>query len=182
MRDQFGGYCYLNNAAVAAQRLRSRGAGRVAILDVDYHHGNGTQDIFYDRDDVLYCSIHCDPLAEFPFFFGHAEETGTGEGTGRNFNLPLPRGTRADAWFEALEHALEWIESSGCDHLVVSLGVDTFEADPISHFRLGRDAFAPMGERIAQLGLPTVFVLEGGYASDELGDNVVSVLTGFGSA
>lgn len=179
-KDQFGGYCYLNNSALAAQRLRDRGAGRVAVLDVDYHHGNGTQDIFYERDDVLHASIHADPVQEFPYFLGHADETGAGAGLGANRNLPLPRGTEAEAWFEALETALGWINQSGApDGLVVALGLDTFEDDPISHFKLAAGDYVRLGRRLADIGLPTVLVLEGGYATEALGANVVNVLNGF---
>lgn len=179
MRDQFGGYCYVNNAAVAAERLIELGAARVAILDVDYHHGNGTQDIFYGRDDVIFCSIHADPLVEFPYFLGHRDETGEGPGEGSNLNLPLPHGTDATAWFEQLDRAALWIKASGAEMLVVSLGVDTFEHDPISRFRLSRSDFTEIGRRIVDLDLPTVLVMEGGYATEELGKNVVEVLSGF---
>jgi acetoin utilization deacetylase AcuC-like enzyme len=178
--DYFGGYCFLNNAAIAACHLLHRGAERVAILDVDYHHGNGTQDIFYERDDVLFCSIHCDPRQEFPFFLGHAEETGRGAGEGCNLNLPLAPGSDWAAWSEALEHALAAAGRYGPDALVVSLGVDTYERDPISAFRLRTDDYPRLGERIAALGLPTLFILEGGYAVPEIGDNVVNVLRGYG--
>lgn len=177
-RDFFGGYCFLNHAAIAAQALRDAGCARVAILDVDYHHGNGTQDIFYDRADVLFVSIHGDPLTEYPFFLGHADETGRGAGLGFNSNLPLPAGTTADAWFAALDQALARIAAFKPDALVVSLGVDTFEGDPISHFKLKTADYPRMGERIAALRLPTLFAMEGGYAVAEIGDNVVGVLTG----
>ena len=174
-----GGYCFLNNAAVAAQALRNQGAQRVALLDVDYHHGNGTQSIFYDRADVLFISIHGDPRTEYPFYLGHADETGVGEGAGFNLNLPLPAGTSATTWFDALESACARIASQGADALVVSLGLDTFEGDPISKFALASADFTRVGERLARAGLPTVFVLEGGYAAAELGTNAVNVLDGF---
>ncbi len=182
MRDQFGGYCYLNNAALATERLLELGADRVAMLDVDYHHGNGTQDIFYGRDDVLFCSIHADPRDEFPYFLGHGDERGEGPGEGSNLNLPLPRGTGAEAWFEAFATAAAWLLAAGADALVVSLGVDTFEHDPISHFRLATHDYPTLGHRIAGLGLPTLLVMEGGYATDALGTNVVGVLQGFSDA
>jgi acetoin utilization deacetylase AcuC-like enzyme len=178
--DYFGGYCFVNTAALAACHLRERGADRVAILDVDYHHGNGTQDTFYDRADVLFCSIHCDPRQEFPFFLGHAEETGRGNGEGCNLNLPLPPGSDWAAWSGALEQALAATARYAPDVLVVSLGVDTYERDPISAFRLRTDDYPRLGERIASLGLPTVFILEGGYAIAEIGANVVNVLRGYG--
>lgn len=177
--DFMGGYCFLNNAAVAAQVLRNQGAQRVALLDVDYHHGNGTQSIFYDRADVLFISIHGDPRTEYPFYLGHADETGVGEGAGFNLNLPLPVGTSATTWFDALESACARIASQGADALVVSLGLDTFEGDPISKFALASADFTRVGERLARAGLPTVFVLEGGYAAAELGTNAVNVLDGF---
>jgi acetoin utilization deacetylase AcuC-like enzyme len=178
-RDIFGGYCYLNNAAIAAEVMRQSGVGRVGILDVDYHHGNGTQDIFYEREDVVFCSIHADPATDFPYFLGYADEQGWGAGEGRNRNISMPVGTDAERWLAALDEALAWLELLRVEALVVSLGVDTFVGDPISHFTLGSDAYPVMGERIGALGLPSVFVLEGGYASDALGQNVVSVLAGF---
>lgn len=177
--DFMGGYCFLNNAAVAAQTLRERGAQRVVVLDVDYHHGNGTQSIFYQRNDVLFISVHGDPRTEYPFYLGHADETGEGEGDGFNLNLPLPAGTNAHTWFEALEAACKRITAFGADGLVVSLGLDTFEGDPISRFALATSDFTRLGERLAQLGLPSVFVLEGGYAAAELGTNAVNVIDGF---
>lgn len=177
--DFMGGYCFLNNAAVAAQVLRNQGAARVALLDVDYHHGNGTQSIFYERSDVLFISIHGDPRTEYPFYLGHADETGAGQGVGFNLNLPLPAGTSAATWFDALESACQRIAADGAEALVISLGLDAFEGDPISRFALASDDFTRLGERLAHLGLPTVFVLEGGYAAAELGTNAVNVLDGF---
>ncbi|MEM9202215.1 MAG: histone deacetylase family protein [Actinomycetota bacterium] len=179
MRDQFGGYCYLNNAAISAQALRDAGHSRVALLDVDYHHGNGTQDIFYDRNDVRVCNIHADPREEFPYFLGHADELGAGKGEGHNRNIPLPRGTTAEPWFAALDAGIDWVTGNQPSALVVSLGLDTFEDDPISHFALQRHDFVELGRRLAALGLPSVLVLEGGYATAALGDNVVAVLDGF---
>ena len=178
-RDLYGGYCFLNNAAVAAQYLRDTGAARVAILDVDFHHGNGTQDIFYDRPDVLYVSLHGDPAQAFPYFSGYADETGGGAGAGFTLNLPLRRGTEFGAWQEALCVALRRIEDFKTDALVVSLGIDTFAQDPISFFRLQSADFFTYGRMIGACGLPTLFVLEGGYAVGEIGVNVVNVLTGF---
>ncbi|MBS1209221.1 MAG: acetylpolyamine aminohydrolase [Proteobacteria bacterium] len=175
----FGGYCFLNNAAIAAQALRDGGAKRVAILDVDFHHGNGTQDIFYRRGDVFFASIHGDPATEYPFFLGHADETGEGAGAGCNLNLPLPAGTSVAGWFTALEAALERIGAFKPEALVVSLGVDAFAGDPISKFQLQTPDYRHLGERLQGLGLPTLFVLEGGYAVAEIGDNVVAALQGF---
>lgn len=177
--DFMGGYCFLNNAAVAAQALRNGGAGRVAVLDVDYHHGNGTQAIFYDRADVLFVSLHGDPRTEYPFYLGHADERGHGAGEGFNLNLPLPAGSSAERWFDALDAASRRIAEHRGDALVVSLGLDTFEGDPISRFHLRRSDFTRLGQRLARLGLPTLFVLEGGYAAAELGENVVEVMRGF---
>ncbi len=178
--DQFGGYCYLNNAAIAAQRLLDKGASRVAVLDVDYHHGNGTQSIFYERSDVLFASIHADPKVEFPYFAGHAGETGTGAGAGWNLNLPLPHGTGIESWGAALNLALGRIADSGAEAIVVSLGVDTFKGDPISRFLLDTSDYPVIAARIAGLGLPTVVVQEGGYAVEAIGTNVAAFLTGFG--
>ena len=177
--DFFGGYCFLNNAALAAQHLRHAGIKKVAVLDVDYHHGNGTQAIFYDRPDVYFASIHGDPRTEYPFYLGHADETGSGAGLGANLNLPLPRGTDYATWAQALEAALAGIAKFGADALVVSLGMDTFEGDPISGFKLKTDDYLRIGERLAKAGLPTVFIFEGGYAVEEVGVNAVNVLQGF---
>ncbi|MDP3355331.1 MAG: histone deacetylase family protein [Polaromonas sp.] len=177
--DFMGGYCFLNNAAVAAQALRNAGHQRVAVLDVDYHHGNGTQSIFYDRADVLFVSLHGDPRTEYPFYLGHADETGAGAGLGFNLNLPLPAGASVDAWFAALEQACIRITRYSAQALVVSLGLDTFADDPICTFALRADDFHRLGQRLAALGLPTVFVLEGGYAAEALGVNAVQVLDGF---
>jgi acetoin utilization deacetylase AcuC-like enzyme len=177
--DFFGGYCFLNNAALAAQYLRDSGLERVAVLDVDYHHGNGTQAIFYERSDVFFASIHGDPRTEYPFFLGHADECGQGAGLGFNLNLPLPRGSDYARWSEALELALEAIAEYGAQALVVSLGVDTFAGDPISGFALQSQDYLRMGERIAHAGLPTVLVFEGGYAVDAVGVNVANVLQAF---
>ncbi|MEL6870782.1 MAG: histone deacetylase family protein [Pseudomonadota bacterium] len=181
-RDQFGGYCYLNNAAVAAQRLRDLGAAKVAVLDIDYHHGNGTQDIFYARDDVLTCSIHADPANRFPWFIGYAAERGVGAGEGSNLNLPLPLGSAFDAWRDALHVAIAAIRKAGCDALVVALGVDTFEHDPISDFKLKTEHYPLVGTDIAALQLPTALIMEGGYLTEQLGENVAGVLQGFAQA
>lgn len=177
--DFFGGYCFLNNAALAAKHLRNAGMKKVAVLDVDYHHGNGTQAIFYDRPDVYFASIHGDPRTEYPFYLGHADETGSGAGLGANLNLPLPRGTDYATWAQALEAALAGIARFGADALVVSLGMDTFEGDPISGFKLKTDDYLRIGKRLAKAGLPTVFIFEGGYAVEEVGVNAVNVLQGF---
>ena len=174
-----GGYCYINNAAVAAQWFLDQGAKKVAILDVDYHHGNGTQEIFYARDDVLVLNLHCDPMVEYPFFLGHADEHGAGPGEGFNVNYPLPAGTAWQPWSAALDDACDRLLAFAPDVVVVSLGVDTFEKDPISQFKLKTEDFPKIGKRIAALGLPTLFVMEGGYAVAEIAVNAVGVLTGF---
>ena len=177
--DFFGGYCFLNNAALAAQHLRDAGLAKVAVLDIDYHHGNGTQSIFYDRADVFFASIHGDPRTEFPFYLGHADECGAGAGLGTNLNLPLPRGTGFEVWSQALDTALQAIAKFGANALVVSLGMDTFAGDPISGFTLASADYLRVGQRIAQAGLPTALVFEGGYAVAEVGVNAVNVLEGF---
>ncbi|MBN9237121.1 MULTISPECIES: histone deacetylase family protein [Phyllobacteriaceae] len=174
-----GGYCYINNAAVAAQWFLDQGAKRIAILDVDYHHGNGTQEIFYARADVQVLNLHGDPMVEYPYFLGHADEDGEGAGEGFNINYPLPFGTTWEAWNAALEDACAKLAAYAPDVVVVSLGVDTFEKDPISQFKLKSGDYPKIGARIARLNLPTLFVMEGGYAVDEIGVNAVGVLTGF---
>ena len=180
--DVMGGYCYLNNAAIAAQAFIDQGRRKVAILDVDYHHGNGTQDIFYRRSDVLFTSIHGDPAEEFPFFLGYADELGEGEGEGCNFNYPLAMGSSWETWSAALEQACQRIAEYGAEVLVVSLGVDTYMEDPISQFKLDSPDYLSMGRRIAALGLPTLFIMEGGYAVEAIGVNAVNVLEGFEGA
>ena len=177
--DFMGGYCFVNNAAVAAQGLLDRGCQRVAILDVDYHHGNGTQSIFYERPDVLFVSIHGDPRTEYPFYLGHADETGAGPGHGFNLNLPVIAGASAAIWFEALETACARIAAHRPEALVVSLGLDTYADDPISTFELQSADFTRLGARLKRLGLPMLFVLEGGYAASELGRNAANVVEGF---
>ncbi len=174
-----GGYCFINNAAVAAQALLDRGAKRVAIYDVDYHHGNGTQEIFYARNDVLVINLHADPRQEYPYYLGFADETGAGAGEGFNLNLPMPHGTGWQGFDAALQAANRKIDAFSPDAIIVSLGVDTFEKDPISQFKLKSEDYPKIGRRIAALGKPTLFVQEGGYAVAEIGVNAVGVLTGF---
>jgi len=178
-RSTYGGYCFLNNAALAAQELRDRGFGRVAVLDVDYHHGNGTQEIFYTRGDVLFVSIHGTPDTEYPYFLGYADERGIDAGEGFTRNFPLPAGSGWEGYRAALAEALEEIAQFGADALVVSLGVDTFEGDPISSFKLAGRHFPLIGAMIAALLLPTVLVQEGGYAAEEIGENVLGILEAF---
>jgi acetoin utilization deacetylase AcuC-like enzyme len=182
MSRAMGGYCFINNAAVAAEWLRSQGCARLAILDVDYHHGNGTQEIFYARDDVQVVNIHADPRVEYPYFLGHADERGAGAGTGYNLNLPLPHGTGFSDWSAALDAGCAAIDAFGPDVLIVSLGVDTYHGDPISQFRLQTPDYPAIGARIARLGRPTLFVMEGGYAVEAIGANAVGVLSGFEDA
>ncbi len=179
-REYMAGYCYLNYAAIAAQYMRDAGAAKVAILDVDFHHGNGTQDIFYARDDIFFASLHGEPDYHFPYFWGHKDEIGSGIGSGFNANYPLPAGTHYSAWKEALMSALERITDFGADALIVSLGVDTFENDPISSFKLKTPDYADYGREIAALNLPSVLIMEGGYGVPEIGDNLAGVLSGFG--
>ena len=176
--DMAGGFCYLNNSAIAAQHL-GKTVDRVAILDVDLHHGNGTQSIFYDRADVLTVSIHADPVRFYPFFWGHADERGEGAGLGYNYNLPLPRKTADDGFLATLEKALGRISSFAPQALVVALGLDAFEGDPFGGLSVSTAGFARIGAVIAQLSLPTVIVQEGGYMCDALGENLTSFLTGF---
>lgn len=176
---QYGGYCFLNNAAIAAERFLQNGAKRVSILDVDFHHGNGTQEIFYQRSDVQFLSLHGDPNVFFPHFLGYQDEKGAGAGEGFNHNYPLPNGTAYEPWREALVAAIKEIERYKPDALVISLGVDTFEQDPISGFKLKSEDFTKYGKLIARLNLPSVFIMEGGYAIDAIGVNTVNVLEGF---
>jgi acetoin utilization deacetylase AcuC-like enzyme len=176
--DVFGGYCYLNNAAIAAQWFADQGL-RPAILDVDYHHGNGTQTIFYRRDDVLFVSIHADPSFAYPHFLGFADECGEGVGEGFNLNLPLPRGTAWADYSPALDAAFARLANFSPDVLLVSLGLDTFDDDPISQFKLQAPDYLRMGERIASLGKPALFLFEGGYNLQALAEITVNVLEGF---
>ncbi len=177
--DVAGGFCFINNSAVAAQRMRDDGR-RVAILDVDLHHGNGTQGIFYAHAEVLTVSLHADPARFYPFFWGHADERGEGPGLGYNLNLPLPRKSGDNVFLEALEAAFRRIRAFGPEALVVALGLDAFEGDPFGGLCVTTPGFARMAEAIAGLALPTVIVQEGGYLCDELGDNLAAFLTGFG--
>jgi acetoin utilization deacetylase AcuC-like enzyme len=178
--DSYAGYCFLNNAAIAAAAWADRSA-RVAILDVDYHHGNGTQQIFWERADVCVVSLHADPAREYPFFSGYADERGAGSGDGTTHNYPLPLGTDWAGYAPALDDAVSVIGRYAPDGLIVSLGVDTAAEDPDT-FRLVADDYPRLGAAIARLRLPTVFVQEGGYDLGVLGRNVVGVLRGFEDA
>ena len=175
----YGGSCYLNNAALAAQALRDAGRQRVAVVDVDVHHGNGTQAIFWGRGDVLYGSLHVDPAAGwFPHVLGHADETGDGDGEGATRNLPLPEGAGDGAWLEAVADLAGWVADAGCDALVVSLGVDAAADDPESPLQVTADGFHAAGRLLGGLGLPSVLVQEGGYHLPSLGGLVAAYLDG----
>ena len=176
-RSAFGGSCYLNNAAIAAQRLRDNGAARVAIVDVDAHHGNGAQAIFWERDDVLTGSVHVDPRAGwFPHFLGTDAELGAGAGAGANRNLPLAPGTADEGWLAAVADLARWVE--GVDALVVALGVDAAAGDPESPLLVSEEGYREAGTRLGALGLPTVVVQEGGYDLETIGSLVRAFLEG----
>jgi acetoin utilization deacetylase AcuC-like enzyme len=176
-KDYAGGYCFINNASVAANWLSSK--GKVSILDIDYHAGNGTQDIFYERGDVLTISIHGDPDFEYPHYIGYADETGAGAGLGFHKNFSLAKGTGDEGYLSALNKALKLIQSFAPNYLVVSAGMDTFDGDPLGTFKVTRTGFAEIGKRIATLGLPTAVIMEGGYANEALGTNIVTLLENF---
>lgn len=175
--DVYGGYCYLNHAAIAASCLN--GAGRVAVLDVDYHHGNGTQAIFYGEDAVLFVSLHADPNRKYPYFSGYTDEVGDGAGRGFNLNLPLEAGVGERGYLAALDRGLAAVGAFGPAFLVVSLGVDIYRGDPLGDFDLGLEAFSKVGRRIGEMGLPTLFVQEGGYDLETVGACVWNTLEGF---
>lgn len=177
--DFYGGYCFLNNAAIAAQYCLDNSAARVAVIDVDYHHGNGTQEIFYGRADVLTASLHGDPMTEYPFYLGHADEVGVAAGVGFNLNVPLAAGSSTELWFAALARIIERVRVYQPDVLIVALGVDTAQVDPISQFALQSNDFKHIGLALAQLQLPTLITMEGGYAVDDIGVNVANVLSAF---
>ncbi len=177
MRGAMGGYCFINNAAVAAQQLVQQGA-RVAVLDIDYHHGNGTQDIFYNRNDVLTVSIHANPSFEYPYYLGYTDEIGTGDGAGYNVNIPLPAGTTIETYLTALKVACQRILEFRAEVLVISVGFDTFHADPLGTFQLQTENYAVIAASISKLELPTLIVQEGGYATDDLGRNAQTFLRG----
>jgi acetoin utilization deacetylase AcuC-like enzyme len=179
-RDVFGGYCYFNNPALAAKRLGQ--LGKVAVLDIDFHHGNGTQDIFYDCGEVLTVSIHGDPELVYPYFSGHAEEVGEGAGEGANLNLPLPPGASIQAFLAALDTALDRIRAFGPWALVLAVGFDTCRGDPAGSFDLTTRHYPEIARRIAGLGYPTVIVQEGGYHTARLGKNAVTFLKAYDEA
>jgi acetoin utilization deacetylase AcuC-like enzyme len=175
--DQAGGFCFLNNSAIAAQRLLAAGR-RPVILDVDVHHGNGTQGVFYERGDVLTVSIHADPSAFYPHFWGYAQETGAGEGEGANLNLPLAMGSGDNEVLQALETANEAASNFGADVFVVALGLDAHESDPFQALKVTTPGFTKMAEAISAAGQPLVCVQEGGYLSEHLGQNLTAFLSG----
>ena len=164
-----GGHCYLNNAALAAERLRERGAARVAVLDLDSHHGNGTRGIFWERGDVLFASVHGDPAGYYPWYVGHAAERGAGPGADCNLNLPLARDTGDAGWLEAAAAALDAVRRFRPDALVLSLGFDASADEPLAFLRVSDDGFARAAALVARLGLPVAVVQEGGYNLDRLG-------------
>ena len=176
-KDYAGGYCFINNASVAANWLSSK--GKVALLDIDYHCGNGTQDIFYDRDDVLTISIHADPNFEYPHYAGYANETGTGKGLGFHKNLPLDKSTDNAGYLAALEEALSLIRKFEPKYLVLSAGMDIYAEDPLGTIKVTTDGIGEIGKRISALDLPTVIIMEGGYANEVLGKNIVNLLGEF---
>jgi acetoin utilization deacetylase AcuC-like enzyme len=178
--ERASGFCYLNNAAIAAQYLRATNP-KVAILDLDVHHGNGTQSIFYARDDVLTVSIHANPHRFYPFYWGHEEERGRGPGTGFNINIPVPLRSDDEVWLGALHYALEQISAFAPPVLVLALGLDAHEADPLRGGRMTTAGFERVGARVGALNIPTVIIQEGGYLTEQLGGNLASFLGGFQS-
>jgi acetoin utilization deacetylase AcuC-like enzyme len=176
------GYCFFNNAAITAHEAVRRTHGKIVVLDVDYHHGNGTQQIFYGRDDVMYVSLHGDPDRAYPYFVGYADETGTGKGANANLNLPLPLACDDATFLLRVDEACEAIARFGPELVVVSLGVDTFREDPLSDLDVSQEIFAATGARVADLGLPMVMLQEGGYFGPLLGDNVRRWLRGAATA
>ncbi|WP_417514344.1 histone deacetylase family protein [Minwuia sp.] len=176
--DMAGGFCFLNNVAIAAQRAVAAGR-RPAILDVDIHHGNGTQGIFYSRGDVMNVSVHADPTNYYPFFCGYAAERGDGAGAGRNLNLPLAHGSGDDAYLDAIGRGLDAVQRFGADILLISLGLDPQENDPLGVLKVTTGGFRRAGARVAAAQTATVIVQEGGYLCDELGANLAAFLDGF---
>jgi acetoin utilization deacetylase AcuC-like enzyme len=180
--SNYGGYCFFNNAAIAAHHIATTTGTKVTVLDVDYHHGNGTQEIFYERGDVQYVSLHGDPVRAYPYTIGYADETGAGAGAGCNLNVPLPERIGDDAYLDVLTGALSAIGAFGPSVVVVSLGLDTFVTDPICDFSITAEGFERCGRAVGSLGLPTVVVQEGGYDVDMLGENVRRWLTGLAAS
>jgi acetoin utilization deacetylase AcuC-like enzyme len=177
-RSMYGGYCFLNNAAIAAEAIVKATGERVAILDVDYHHGNGSQQIFWRRSDVRYVSIHAHPDRAYPYFLGRADETGEGEGSGENLNIPLRGGATNEEYLAAVDRALDVITAAPGSVIVVSLGFDTNGLDPIGDFALTTDAYHEVGRRVADTGRRLVILQEGGYHRPSLGENARAWLRG----
>ncbi len=176
-KDYAAGYCFINNAAVAANSLAPK--GRVSVLDIDYHAGNGTQDIFYNRSDVLTISIHADPALEYPYYAGYVDETGIDEGIGFHRNFPLPAGTDDAHYLVTLNEAIQMVKTFQPSSLVVSVGMDIYDGDPLGKFNITQKGIQQIGDKIADIGLPTLFVMEGGYANEVLGENTVALLSMF---
>jgi len=177
-RSMYGGYCFFNNAAIVAEAITAATGERVAILDVDFHHGNGTQQIFWRRGDVRYVSIHADPQRQYPYFLGRADETGEGDGAGENLNIPLRAGATNEEYLEATDRAVEAIAAVPGSVVVVSLGFDTYGLDPIGDFALTTDVYHEVGRRVAALGRRLVILQEGGYHRPSLGENARAWLRG----
>jgi acetoin utilization deacetylase AcuC-like enzyme len=177
-RSMYGGFCYFNNAAIAAEEIARRTGERVSILDVDYHHGNGTEQIFWRRGDVLYVSLHAHPEREYPYVLGWEDEVGEGDGEGANLNIPLPAGTSNDGYLAALDRGLSRIADEPGSVVVVSLGFDTYGLDPIGDFTLTTDVYHEVGRRVAALGRRLVILQEGGYHVGHLGENARAWLRG----
>ena len=175
----FGGYCYFNNSSLATEYIARATGKRVALLDIDFHHGNGSQELFWRRGDIFTASIHCDPDVEYPYYTGYRDEVGEGEGEGNNLNLPLPKSARIDDYREAISGFAAALESLQPDYLVVAAGFDTHSADPVGAFRLDTADFESSGGDLAAIGLPTLICQEGGYSLDILGPAVRGFLSGF---
>ena len=173
----FGGYCYFNNAATAAEFLAPH--GKVAILDIDYHHGNGTQEFFEERKYVFTCSIHGDPDFEYPYFWGYSNEKGRGQGSGTNLNIPLPKKTNGASYLKAIDKFRRAVRKFAPDYLIIAAGFDTHQTDPIGGFSLKTKDYTEIGARLASLGIPTLICQEGGYNTEVLGYCVDHLLTGF---
>jgi acetoin utilization deacetylase AcuC-like enzyme len=183
-RDFYGGFCYTNHCAVAAEYLKQKTGGPVATLDFDYHHGNGTQEIFYADPAVLTCSLHADPRQDYPFYWGAADEIGEGKGKGFNLNVPLPLGTKDAEYLDALDGVIARIRDFKPNALVVSAGFDLMAGDPVSRgggFKITVPGLKRIAGKIAELGLPTVLVQEGGYNRERLGEYGAAMVKSFSS-
>lgn len=177
--ESAGGFCFVNNTAIAAAQLQKALGCKVGIIDIDVHHGNGTQNIFYHRDDVVTASIHADPSTFMPYYAGYADETGTGAGQGCNLNLPLPHGSGDEPYLRAIDDALEFCAARGVEALVVAMGLDASEHDPNGAMAVTTEGFRSAGEKLAATKWPTALIQEGGYLSEILGENLKAALSGF---